>query len=259
MKLFLIILFTLNLSLYGNAQEKVSMSDSLIERINILIGKTVIYKIPEWTPNDGGNVDLEHHCWPVSADFVLYQMKPCRGVSIPLYREYKIITNDDRCCLNCTFTIDRKWVISMELEKNNIKSWQKAQRDMKELLKLMKLKFLEDIKTDLAFFMHRVDTLHPSQRGQITEEQRKYIVQANAFNDQKNYDKALELYESAMEINPFSYPEGYYNMALIAAGSKYFEYAIFNMKKYLILVPDAPDARTAQDKIYEWELFMPEQ
>jgi len=29
------------------------------------------------------------------------------------------------------------------------------------------------------------------------------------------------------------------------------------MKKYLILYPDAPDARAAQDKIYEWELMLP--
>jgi hypothetical protein len=25
------------------------------------------------------------------------------------------------------------------------------------------------------------------------------------------------------------------------------------MKRYLALVPDAPDARAAQDKIYDWE------
>jgi len=28
------------------------------------------------------------------------------------------------------------------------------------------------------------------------------------------------------------------------------------MKKYLMLMPDAEDARAAQDKIYEWELKM---
>jgi hypothetical protein len=28
------------------------------------------------------------------------------------------------------------------------------------------------------------------------------------------------------------------------------------MKKYLMLVPDAADAREAQDKIYEWEAFI---
>jgi hypothetical protein len=28
------------------------------------------------------------------------------------------------------------------------------------------------------------------------------------------------------------------------------------MKKYLLIEPDASDARSAQDKIYEWEIMM---
>jgi hypothetical protein len=28
------------------------------------------------------------------------------------------------------------------------------------------------------------------------------------------------------------------------------------MKQYLMLVPDAKDARSAQDRIYEWEIMM---
>lgn len=87
----------------------------------------------------------------------------------------------------------------------------------------------------------------------IVEEQRKYIVQANIANEEKKYGAAIELYEKAMEVNEISYPQAYYNMALIAAESKNYTYAIFNMKKYLMLVPDAEDARKARDKIYEWE------
>lgn len=45
-------------------------------------------------------------------------------------------------------------------------------------------------------------------------------------------------------------------MALIAAEMKTYSYAILNMRKYLLLMPDAEDARKAQDKIYEWELNM---
>ena len=44
-------------------------------------------------------------------------------------------------------------------------------------------------------------------------------------------------------------------MTLLFADYKNYMYAIFNMKKYLILLPDAEDARAAQDKIYEWELL----
>jgi tetratricopeptide (TPR) repeat protein len=87
----------------------------------------------------------------------------------------------------------------------------------------------------------------------ITEGQRKNIVQANVANDEKQYEKALELYEQAIQMNEFNYPPAYFNMALIAAQLGNYALAIFNMEKYLILSPNADDARKAQDKIYEWE------
>jgi hypothetical protein len=88
----------------------------------------------------------------------------------------------------------------------------------------------------------------------ITEEQRKFIVQANSLNENKKYGLALEAYTKATEINQTAYPAAYYNMALISALNKEFHFAIFNMKKYLMLVPEAEDARAAKDKIYEWEI-----
>ncbi|HKI76997.1 MAG TPA: tetratricopeptide repeat protein [Ignavibacteriaceae bacterium] len=93
-----------------------------------------------------------------------------------------------------------------------------------------------------------------TEKPSITEEQRKFLVQANVRNDEKKYTEALALYEKALKINPFTYPSAYYNMALISAQLKKYKYAIFNMRKYLMLVPEAEDARKGQDKIYEWEL-----
>lgn len=87
----------------------------------------------------------------------------------------------------------------------------------------------------------------------VSEEQRKYIVQANAFNEEKQYFKAIELYIKATGIDQTSYPAAYYNLALLSANLKRFQDAIYYMKKYLMLVPEAEDARKAQDKIYEWE------
>jgi tetratricopeptide (TPR) repeat protein len=92
-----------------------------------------------------------------------------------------------------------------------------------------------------------------SERPTVTEEQRKYIVQANSKNEKKEYKEALEFYNKAINVNPISYPSAYNNMALLAAQIKDYWYAILNMKKYLMLVPGAEDARAAQDKIYEWE------
>lgn len=91
------------------------------------------------------------------------------------------------------------------------------------------------------------------EKPAVTEEQRKCIVQANSMNEKKDYTNAIQLYRKVIEINPTSYPAAYFNLALISALTRDYRYAIYNMRKYLLLVPDAPDARAAQDKIYEWE------
>ena len=49
------------------------------------------------------------------------------------------------------------------------------------------------------------------------------------------------------------WPNGYFNLALLLAEENRYAEAILNMKKYLELMPNAPDARKAHDKIYIWE------
>lgn len=90
-------------------------------------------------------------------------------------------------------------------------------------------------------------------KPQVSEEQRKYIVQANSFNDQKNYTKAIALYIKAIETDQTSYPAAYSNLALLSAQVGNYYDAVYYMKKYLMLMPEAEDARSAQDKIYAWE------
>jgi len=94
-----------------------------------------------------------------------------------------------------------------------------------------------------------------TEKPTISEEQRKYILQANALNDNKDYQSAIQYYDKAFALNPVSYPAGYYNLALISGLAGNYNYAILNMKKYLLLLPNAPDAREAQDKIYGWEVL----
>jgi tetratricopeptide (TPR) repeat protein len=87
----------------------------------------------------------------------------------------------------------------------------------------------------------------------ISEEERKFIVQANFHNQQKDYKKAIELYKKVIETDQTAYPAAYYNLALLFAQLSNFDTAIFYMQEYLILEPEAQDSRAAQDKIYEWE------
>jgi tetratricopeptide (TPR) repeat protein len=90
----------------------------------------------------------------------------------------------------------------------------------------------------------------------VSEEQRRFIVQANAFNQQKDYGQALEYYQKALDLQPLSYPAAYFNMALLSAQLGRYRQAIAYMKQYLLLEPEAKDARSAQDKIYEWEIML---
>ena len=64
------------------------------------------------------------------------------------------------------------------------------------------------------------------------------------------------MYLQALELEPVSYPAGYFNVALLYAQLHNFNTSISYMKQYLLLVPDAPDARSAQDKIYEWQFMV---
>jgi tetratricopeptide (TPR) repeat protein len=93
------------------------------------------------------------------------------------------------------------------------------------------------------------------EKPPISEDERKFIVQANAMTQSKNYNQAIEFYEKAILVDPTN-PMVYNNQALLFVMVGRYDEAINRMKKYLKLVPDAPDARSAQDKIYEWEAMM---
>lgn len=84
------------------------------------------------------------------------------------------------------------------------------------------------------------------------EEARKSKVQAEFAVREKQFDKAAELYGKALEIAPW-WPEGHFNRALILGEEKKYWDAIREMKHYLLLVPDASNARVAQDRIYQWD------
>jgi tetratricopeptide (TPR) repeat protein len=101
---------------------------------------------------------------------------------------------------------------------------------------------------------YRVLTIKPP----VAEEQRKQIVVANVLTQRKDYAGAIDQYLKAIDLDPVSYPAAYFNLALLSAQMMRFNQAIDYMKQYLMLVPDAPDARNAQDKIYEWELMAPQ-
>lgn len=86
----------------------------------------------------------------------------------------------------------------------------------------------------------------------LPEEANKYKVQAEGAVRDKEFDDAADLYTAALKIAPW-WPVGHFNRALVLGEAGDYELAKREMNYYLQLVPNAPNARAAQDKIYEWE------
>ena len=91
-----------------------------------------------------------------------------------------------------------------------------------------------------------------STKPEFPEAARRFRVRAEVAIRDKELEEAADLYHEALRIAPW-WPEGRFNLALILGELKEYSEAMAEMKRYLALVPDAPNARAAQDKIYEWE------
>lgn len=92
-----------------------------------------------------------------------------------------------------------------------------------------------------------------SNKPELPEDARRYGVQASTAAERKNYDEAIALFAQSLEAAPW-WAEGHFNRALLLANQNRYQEAVTSMKQFLVLAPNAPDARAAQDKIYEWEL-----
>jgi tetratricopeptide (TPR) repeat protein len=91
-----------------------------------------------------------------------------------------------------------------------------------------------------------------SSRPPISEAVRaQRLLAENAFNDKK-LDEALYHYERSVEIDPL-WPEGRFNAALVAAELQFYDEAAEQMRAYLELVPNAPEAQAARDNIVIWQ------
>jgi tetratricopeptide (TPR) repeat protein len=131
---------------------------------------------------------------------------------------------------------------------------QKLKNEFELLIEKNKNLYYENRKSELILFeKYAAEYRALKVKPPVSEEQRKFIVQANGFNEKKMYNEAISLYEKAIEVDQTAYPAAYSNLALLSAQVKQYDNAIYHMKKYLLLVPDAVDSRGAQDKIYEWE------
>lgn len=114
----------------------------------------------------------------------------------------------------------------------------------------------ENMQTDDEKFKEVVAEyrkLGPKPR--IPEEIRKFQVQAEFMINQKRYADAIRIYTDGLKAAPW-WPDGRFNRALLFAETKRYRDAILDMNRFLMLEPDSPDARSARDRIYQWEAAM---
>jgi PDZ domain len=85
----------------------------------------------------------------------------------------------------------------------------------------------------------------------LPEEVRRFKVLAEAAVKEGRFADAARAYEFGVEHAPW-WAEGHFNAAIVLGQIHHYAAAIDHMQKYLILKPNAADARAAQDQIYAW-------
>lgn len=90
----------------------------------------------------------------------------------------------------------------------------------------------------------------------VPEDTRRLLVQAETLSRNNDSAGAIRKLYDAIRATPW-FPAARYNLAMAYAMDNNYGNAIFAMNTYLDLAPDAPDARQARDRIYEWETLAP--
>lgn len=93
-------------------------------------------------------------------------------------------------------------------------------------------------------------------KPELPEAARAFRVQAEDAVAQLRLQDAVDRYGKALGLAPW-WPEGHFNQALLLGEADCPEEAIAAMERYLALVPEAPDARAARDKVYLWKGRLP--
>jgi tetratricopeptide (TPR) repeat protein len=130
--------------------------------------------------------------------------------------------------------------------------WTDSQRLVDALLVLknaaLKAEEDEEARFQEAARNYRTSSIKP----QLPEAARRFKVQAESAISEKDFNAAADFYEQALGVAPW-WPAGHFNRDLVLSETGEFSDAVAEMRRYLEVVPEAPDARAAQDKIYAWE------
>ncbi len=112
--------------------------------------------------------------------------------------------------------------------------------------------FARETNSPLRDFAERAATWRAqAAKPPLPEEARGLRLAAEEAVREKQPAEALNYYEMAVERDP-TWPEGWFNAALVAGELGDYDDAIEHMQNYLELVPGAADAEKARDQIVAW-------
>lgn len=94
--------------------------------------------------------------------------------------------------------------------------------------------------------------LEQSAKPMLPDKVLKLKTKAEAAMKAHRLGEADDRYREALAIAAW-WPEGRKNRAIVLEALSCYAQAAREMKRFLTLVPDSPDAREWQDKIAEWE------
>ena len=84
------------------------------------------------------------------------------------------------------------------------------------------------------------------------DELEKHRILAEQAVNERDYTGAIQHYEEGFAAYPL-WAEGWFNAALLYGELGEYEYAANRMRHYLVLMPDASDAKAAREKVIVWE------
>jgi hypothetical protein len=89
-------------------------------------------------------------------------------------------------------------------------------------------------------------------RPPLAGEVRKQQLLAEHDVNEKQFEAAAAAYYAGTQIDPM-WPEGHFNAAAIYGELKDYDDAVWHMRCYLELMPNAPDAQDARDQMLLWQ------
>ncbi|HEY6252035.1 MAG TPA: tetratricopeptide repeat protein [Candidatus Angelobacter sp.] len=109
-----------------------------------------------------------------------------------------------------------------------------------------------EAEKELADFQVKAEAWRAmNPKPSLSDEVTKKRLLAEDAVQQQHLAAAGDYYSAGVTIDPM-WAAGWYNAALISAELKDYSAAAFDMKHYLILLPDAPDAGVAKEKLLLW-------